>query len=125
MTAPEDALQQARQAAARMRSAGAYEDAVAMPIAPTDEIPRSKLLAWAVLEPDVSEIGSTRRIGVLVTGVKRLLLRLLAQYHVALTADQSRFNVTLLRYVDALEARVAELEDQLREAPPAPEARPR
>ncbi len=125
MTLPEDALTQAREAAARMRSAGAYEDAVAMPIAPSEEIPRSKLFGWAVLEPDVSEVRSTRRIGAPVTAVKRLLLRLLAQYHVQLIGDQTRFNVMLLRYVSALEARVAELEDQLRQPPSAPEARRR
>lgn len=122
MTEPDAALARAREAAARMRADGAYAEATPMPLTPSDEIPRSKLFAWAVIEPDVSEIRSDRRWGAPVTAVKRLLLRLLAQYHVQLIADQSRFNVALLRSVSALEARVAELEDRLEErAPEAPE----
>lgn len=113
MTAPEDAVARARAAAAEMRAQGAYADArAAEPAAPATEL---KLYQWAIVEPDVSWVRSTRRFGAPITALKRLLLRLLVQYHVQLIADQTRFNVTLLGHVQRLEARIAELEARLGE----------
>lgn len=116
MTRPEDAVQQARDGAAEMRRQGAYGEATAIrhgpPPSGTSEL---KLYQWALIEPDTSDVRSTRRLGAPITALKRLLLRLLVQYHMQLTGEQTRFNVALLGYVKGLEARVEELEAQLRE----------
>lgn len=112
MTEPERALEQARAAAASMRAGGAYGDeepgSTALEPAPTPGVER--LLEWALIEPDEREVRSTRRLGAPVTWLKRGLLRLLAQYHAQLIADQTRFNVHLLGHLRALEQRVDELE---------------
>ena len=65
---------------------------------------------WALIEPDLREVRSTRRHGAPVTALKRMLLRLLGQYLGQLTSQQSRFNVHLLIRLRALEQRVEELE---------------
>jgi hypothetical protein len=112
MTEPERALEQARAAAASMRAGGAYGDeepgSAALEPGPTGGVER--LLEWALIEPDEREVRSTRRLGAPVTWLKRGLLRLLAQYHAQLLADQTRFNVHLLGHLRALERRVQELE---------------
>ena len=115
MTSPETALQQARDAAAAMRAAGSYaEDSGALEAAPA-EVTRDKLLRWAMIEPDLSYVRSTRRLGAPVTGVKRLLLRLLMQYHTELLAQQTRFNVGVFAELERLEGRLEELERKLAE----------
>jgi hypothetical protein len=113
MTAPEDALERAREAAAGMRAEGAYGGATqrAAPPAPA----AGRLSEWAVIEPDTRNVRSLRRFGTPVTAVKRGLLRLLAQYHEQLLAQQSRFNAKLLEEFQALERRVEELERKLGE----------
>jgi hypothetical protein len=111
VTEPEEALARARAAVAGMRAAGAYSAEEArgeMEPPPTPSFQR--LLGWAVVEPDLREVRSTRRLGGPITALKRGLLRLLAQYHAELIAEQTRFNVNVLRYVRALEERVEELE---------------
>ena len=116
MTAPEDALAQARAAAAEMRAGGAYADARPIePGPPAAELAELKLYQWAFIEPDLNEVRSTRRFGAPITVLKRLLLRLLGQYHAQQLAEQTRFNVTLLGYVKQLEARIEQLERQVRE----------
>jgi hypothetical protein len=113
VTEPEQALDRARAAVAEMRAAGAYPPEEARPEADPPVMPISaQLLEWAVIEPDLRDVRSTRRLGAPITVLKRGLLRLLAQYHVQLIAEQSRFNINLLRYVRQLEERVAELEDR-------------
>ena len=113
---PEEALETARAHAAEMRAQGAYSDATAMRLGPPPgETSELKLYQWALIEPDTSDVRSTRRYGAPITALKRLLLRLLVQYHMQLTGEQTRFNVALLGYVKRLEARVAELEEQLAE----------
>jgi hypothetical protein len=72
-----------------------------------------KLFEWALIEPDVREVRSTRRLGAPITALKRGLLRLLLQYHTSLLAEQTRFNVNLLMHVKRLEDRVEELERRL------------
>jgi hypothetical protein len=111
MTRPEEAIEQARQAAASMRAEGAYaEDAErSAPPAPTSE----RLSEWAVIDPDMRNVRSLRRYGAPLTAAKRALLRLLAQYHAELTAQQSRFNVKLVEELQALERRVEALERRL------------
>lgn len=112
MTRPAQALAQARRAAAEMRARGAYAGVDQTPAGP----PRptlQRLLEWAVVEPDLRQIRSLRRYGYPMTLLKRLLLRLLAQYHAQLLGGQARFNLLLLGYVEVLEARIKELEERL------------
>ncbi|MGI8904311.1 MAG: hypothetical protein ACR2IP_11795 [Solirubrobacteraceae bacterium] len=113
MTAPEAALQQARTAAASMRASGAYgeeRDQVPFQVRPSAAITTGKLFEWALIEPDLRDVRSTRRLGAPITALKRGLLRLLAQYHGELIAEQTRFNVYLVGYVRRLEERIDELE---------------
>lgn len=111
---PEDALAAARAAAAEMRAEGAYAQAVeSRPGPPSPETWRGLLWHWAFVDPDLSEVRSIRRYGAPITALKRVLLRLLAQYHALLTTEQARFNVVLLGEVRALERRVGELERAL------------
>ena len=111
MTRPEEALEHARSAAASMRAAGAYaEDETRMPPLSEERVSYGTLLEWALVDPDLRHVRSTRRWGLPITVLKRLLLRLLAQYHAELIAEQARFNLSLVRYVHTLEERVAELE---------------
>jgi hypothetical protein len=118
VSAPEDALDRARAAAAEMRAAGAYSEARATrPGPPPPEAAELKLYQWALIDPDVRQVRSTRRFGAPLTALKRLLLRLLVQYHLQLISEQTRFNVMLLGYVRRLESRIEELEARL---PPEP-----
>ena len=122
MTTPEQALQRARAAAAEMRARGAYgEGAEALELESPEALTPAKLFEWALIDPDLRNVRSTRRIGAPITALKRGLLRLLNQYHAELIAEQARFNVNIALYVRRLEERVAELEDELgrRQEPPA------
>jgi hypothetical protein len=114
MTDPERAIEQARQAAASMRAEGSYQHDTerAAPPAPTG----ARLSEWAVIHPDMRSVRSLRRFGAPLTAFKRALLRLLAQYHAELTAQQSRFNVKLVEELQALERRVEALEERLGES---------
>ena len=125
MTRPEDALAQARAAAAEMRERGAYgDDLRGFEIEPADRVSSERLLEWALIEPDPNQVYSTRRLGAPITWVKRALLRGLRQYHGQLLAEQTRFNLQLAVYVSELESRVRDLEEGLvrrsDEGPPAP-----
>jgi hypothetical protein len=120
MTDPEQALEQARAAVASMRAAGAYtgethrrEPEGAQPIT------IDKLAQWALIEPDLGEVRSTRRLGAPVTALKRGLLRLLAQYHAEVLSQQTRFNVYVVSQLRSLEQRLERLE-QDRPADPPP-----
>ena len=121
MTTPEQALERARAAAAEMRARGAYgEGAEALELESPEALTPAKLFEWALIDPDLRNVRSTRRIGAPITALKRGLLRLLNQYHAELIAEQARFNVNIALYVRRLEERVAELEDELgrRQEPP-------
>ncbi len=96
MSTPEDAPDRARAALRAQRAAGRYPDPPAPDPGPAPADVRRKLLEWAFIEPGVDVLRSTRRHGVPITAVKRLLRRALAQYHGELVADQTRFNLTLL-----------------------------
>jgi hypothetical protein len=105
--------------------AAARERAASSPAEPGDGGPNveearaaslRRLAAWAIIEPDEAEVYSTRRFGGPVTAVKRVLIRLLRQYLVQMSAQQSRFNAEVAAHVMALEERVSELEQ--RTAPP-------
>jgi hypothetical protein len=111
---PEDALARARAEAERKRAAGGYredsdavrelEQAITGPVTP------QQLREWALIDVDTSLLRSTRRGGAPVTGLKRLLLRLLRQYTNELEAQQTRFNVGVLARLEELERRIARLE---------------
>ncbi len=94
-----------------MRADGAYgQELTGAELAPAQELTMDKLLEWAVIDPDLRDVRSTRRFGAPMTAVKHGLLRLLGQYHAALLAEQTRFNVNLLRYLDGLEQRLDAIE---------------
>jgi hypothetical protein len=113
VTEPEAALEQARQAAAAMRAEGAYgQDPSDAQLTAPEELTMDKLFEWALLDPDVRDVRSTRRFGAPMTAFKRALLRLLQQYHAALLAEQTRFNVNLLLYLQRLEQRLEAVEDR-------------
>lgn len=108
---PEEALEAARRAATEMRDSGAYREAMPSRLGPpSPETWRVRLPDWASVDPDLSEVRSTRRLGAPITALKRVLLRLLSQYHLMLIAEITRFNVALLGEQRRLERRVAELE---------------
>jgi hypothetical protein len=111
MTTPEEAVERARAAAADRREETG-SPATDTRIVPLSHPPTSyaRLLEWALIDPDLGHVRSTRRLGAPITALKRLLLRLLAQYHAELLAEQARFNLNLVRYMGELEQRVEELE---------------
>ena len=115
MTSPEDALAVARRRAAEVRARGGYPDDLGrFAIDPVDAVTLEHLLEWAVVEPDLGELRSTRVLGAPITLVKRLLYRLLRQYHGQVIAQQSRFNIQLAVYVGQLADRVERLERERR-----------
>jgi hypothetical protein len=116
---PEEALGEARRRAAELRAQGAYAEAGGdLRIEPLDQVTRGQLLEWALIEPDLSKLRSTRRGGAPITWVKRMLLRGLQQYHNEVTYQQTRFNIHLLRKLLELEDRIERLEAEGRPEPP-------
>ena len=109
---PEEALEAARAAAARARERGAYADEGLgdLAIAPTDRVTTEQLVEWAVIEPDVELVRSTRRRGRAITSVKRALLHVLRQYHAQAHAQQTRFNLHAAVRIAELEERLERLE---------------
>ena len=108
---PEDALEAARAAAARARSRGAYgDDLRGFAIEPTDRVTTEQLLEWAVIEPDVVHVRSTRRWGRPITAGKRALVHLLRQYLGQIVAEQTRFNLHAAVRLAELEERLERLE---------------
>ena len=73
-----------------------------------------RLRLWAIIQPEVIEVGSTRRFGSGITRLKRGLIRLLSQYLNQLAAQESRFNADVAAHVISLEERVRKLEDELK-----------
>jgi hypothetical protein len=102
---PQEALDEARRAAARSHKTTGEADGLADPTYD----PR-RLLEWAIIEPDRARVYSTRRYGKPITLVKRLLVRVLRQYLDEVTAQQSRFNAQVAAHVMRLEERVELLE---------------
>lgn len=111
MRTPEEALQEARRRAAEEPSrqgspaAGRTES-----VQDARRASLRRLATWAIIEPEEAEVYSTRRLGAPITLLKRLLVRLLRQYLVQISAQQSRFNAHLAAHVISLEDRVAALE---------------
>ena len=110
---PEEAIAAARAEVERLKAAGRYaEPEGGLHVEPTDRVSRGQLLEWALIEPDVSKLRSTRRGGAPITWVKRMLLRGLQQYHNEVTYQQTRFNIHVLRKLIELEERVERLENE-------------
>lgn len=108
---PEEALAEARRRVARARERGDYADVERLEgLEATAGSDRLRLLDWAVIEIDPERIYSTRRLGAPITAFKRLLLRLLNQYHGELVAQQSRFNINVAIQLIRLEGRVDAIE---------------
>ena len=108
---PEDAIAHARAEVERLKALGRYgEPEGGVRIEALEEVSRAQLLEWALIEPDLTQLRSTRRAGAPITWVKRMLLRGLQQYHNELTSQQTRFNIHLLRRVLELEERIEKLE---------------
>lgn len=111
MTGPEEALAAARAQAGERRAAGETVPA-GFAVRPVDDVGPDELFDWAVIEPDVSGLRSTRPYGAPITWAKRGLQRALAQYFRALIGEQTRFNLQVALSVAQLERRVRELEER-------------
>jgi hypothetical protein len=103
---PERAEDAARAAAERKRREGVYP---ADTLAPSGKPPAgpdlARLREWAIVEVDAELLYSTRKGGAVITWFKRMLLRLLRQYTTELEAQQTRFNVGVVAYLESLEKR--------------------
>jgi len=101
---PEGAAEHARAQAGRKREQGRYpalapgalEGSIGEP--GLDDLER-----WARIHVDPAGAYSTRRLGAPVTGVKRLMMRLLRQQQLELEAQQTRFNVAVVEHLRRLE----------------------
>ena len=113
MKTPEEALAQARRVGAANPVSDLGDESSAEEVRQRSV---KRLAVWAIIEPDEAEVYSTRRLGWPITLLKRALIRLLRQYILQISAQQSRFNAHLAAHVIALDERVRELErrsDQL------------
>ena len=109
---PEDALAAARAEVEAFKAAGRYaEPDGPLGVEPTERVTRERLLEWALIDPDPDLVYSTRKLGAPITFVKRGLLRALRQYHGQALAQQTRFNLGVVAYLTALEARIDEIEE--------------
>lgn len=116
---PTEALGVARERAAAARARGAYADDLAhFRVQPAQHPGLEQLLEWAVIEPDVSALRSTRRLGAPLTLAKQALYRALRQYNGQVLAQQSRFNLMVAMHVAQLSDRVARLEERAGSQPP-------
>lgn len=101
---PEDAADTARAHAERKRREGLYPaDTIVHTGKPPSGPDLARLREWAIVEVDPGLLRSTRRGGVPITWVKRMLLRLLRQYTTELEARQTRFNVGVVAWLESLE----------------------
>ena len=98
---PEEALEAARAAAAKAN----YEDVPGLRIEPTDRVSLEQLMEWAVIEPSLEDVRSTRRLGGPITWWKRFLRRMLSQELGQAYAQQSRFNLMVVTRLQELEDR--------------------
>ena len=101
---PEDAAAAARESAERKRADGAYpQDATADAGAPPAGPDLARLREWAIIEVDTDLVYSTRKGGAPITWFKRMLMRLMRQYTTELEAQQTRFNVGVVAYLESRE----------------------
>ena len=108
---PEDALAAARERAA----AREWPEMPGFSVEPVESVTLDQLYEWAVIEPELEGLYSTRRVvGTPITFVKRMVARALRQYLGQMMAQQTRFNLQLTVYVARLADRVDELERRAR-----------
>jgi hypothetical protein len=101
---PEDAADAARAAAERKRREGLYPpDTLARSGKPPAGPDIARLREWAIVEVDPELLYSTRKGGAAITWLKRMVLRLMRQYTTELEAQQTRFNVGVVAYLESLE----------------------
>ena len=113
---PQDAVDAARAALVARRAEGAYaEDVGDYCVRPPERPSTELLLEWAVIEPDLDLVVSTRRLGAPISWVKRLLVHLLRQYTGQLASQQTRLNVHLMGRVAELDERLADLQHRVSE----------
>lgn len=116
MKSPEEALARARAAAA---AAGPDASEEPGPLEDPRHVSLQRLTEWAVIEPEETEVYSTRRWGAPITALKRLLVRLMRQYMFSVSGQQTRFNVYALGELMALQERVRALEEAAAGSAPA------
>lgn len=114
MREPQEALEAARHAAA-----GQPDETPDAPYPGDPELSDRRLVEWAIIQPAEAAVYSTRAYGKPITLFKRLLVRLLRQYMLDVSAQQSRFNTMIAARVLQLEERVEKLEAE-RAQPPRP-----
>jgi len=107
---PEEAVEAARASLTAQRLDGAYAEdledwRIVAPERPSTEL----LLEWAIIEPDMDLVVSTRRLGAPISWVKRFLVHLIRQYTGQLASQQTRLNVHLMGRVGELDDRLADL----------------
>lgn len=137
---PEDALAHARRRATE--HAATTIPPGGLEVERSDQPSDDQLVQWAVIEPDLDEVRSTRPgpLGKTVTAIKQGQLRLLGQYHAQVQSVQNRLNVhlslrsTLMREeIQAMKAEIRVLRDRVEELedragivpPPDPQTSPR
>lgn len=106
---PEEALARARAAAQQKGT-----DPLLAPPEPTERVTRERLMEFALIEPDLSLVYSTRRLGAPITWFKRAVIHVLRQYLGQMQSQQTRFNIHVVAYLTQLEERVAALEERER-----------
>jgi len=110
---PAEALAAARERAVAARARGAYaDDLERFRVQPAERPGLEALLEWAVIEPDVEQLRSTRRLGAPITLAKQTLYRALRQYNGQVLAQQTRFNLMVAVHVAELSDRVTRLEER-------------
>lgn len=112
---PEEAVAIARERARERVAAGDYADAPRLEALADERPALDRLSEWAVVDVGLENVRSTRRTGAPITALKRFLVRMLRQYTAEEQAQVTRFNVHVLGYVAALEDRVDQLEQRVRE----------
>jgi hypothetical protein len=105
---PDEALDAARAAAERKRAEGLYPAETTADSGKPAGPDLARLREWAIVEVDPALVYSTRKGGAPITWFKRLLLRLMRQYTTELEAQQTRFNVGVVAYLESRERSSAE-----------------
>jgi hypothetical protein len=107
---PEAAVAAAQASVAAARAEGRYtEDLEGWRIEPPERPSTDLLLEWAIIEPDMDLVTSTRRLGAPIRWVKRVLVHLIRQYTGQLASQQTRVNVHLMGRLGELDERLADL----------------
>ena len=113
MKTPEEALAAARRQAEARRASQPQPGPAQLDHDTHDatrQVSLKQLTRWAMIEPEELEVYSTRRFGAPITALKRLLIRLMRQYLVQVSAQQSRFNAYVVGHLVAMDERIQALE---------------